>query len=397
MSQRLDSLRRLAGGVAHDYNNLLTSIMSFGGFVKDALTDQVGAGRIDHDVAREMLADLDRVLEAGQRATGLSRQLQLFGSRATFRPVAVDLNAVVDTGAKVLVDLIGDEIDVEMRLDPGVRAATGAADQVLHVLQVLISNARDAMPDGGALLIETANLPVDDAAAANLELAPGDFVRLTVSDTGCGMPDEVLSQAIEPFFTTKAPGAGPGLGLATAYGIATQVGGNLTIESEPGAGTTVHLILPAAGVAARAAGPGGGPPSEARTQTVLVVDDEAAVRELVARMLGKAGYQVLVAADGQEALALAEQSAATIACLVTDVVMPRMLGSELAQRLTAQMPGLAVLFMSGYADPMLGPSGGLDPAMTMLFKPFTDIDLLSAVHAAIRSGEPAVRSEAEAA
>ena len=388
VSQRLDSLRRLAGGVAHDYNNLLAAILSFSGFVKEAIGEQLEAGRMDGDVARQSLADLDRVLQATERATGLSRQLQLFGSRAVLQPTAADLNEIIASMAEGLTDLVGSEVELDVRLHPDVRAVMADGDQVLYVLQVLISNARDAMPDGGELVIETADIHIDDARGHN-ELAAGEYVRLTVRDTGCGMPDDVVALAIEPFFTTKARGCGPGLGLATAYGIATQVGGDLKIESEPGVGTSVHLILPAARPDTVRVRPSDvSPCNEDGAYRVLVVDDEAALRVLVARMLRKAGYQVLVAADGQEAILLAEQHGDTIACLLTDVVMPRMLGSELAQRLIARFPGLAVVYMSGYADPMLTGQGGLGPDVTMLFKPFQRDELLAAIHTAIRVTGP---------
>jgi len=386
VSQRLDSLRRFAVGVSHDYNNLLAAILSFSGFVKNAIADQLAVGRMDGDIAGEALADLDHVVRAARRATEFSRQLQLFGSRAAPPPTTVDVNGLAAGVAECLTDLIGGEVALDLRLRPHVRAAMADADQVLHVLQVLISNARDAMPDGGALLIETANLRLDAAAGANNELAAGDYVQLTVRDTGCGMPGEVLAYAIEPFFTTKPQGRGSGLGLAAAYGIATQVGGDLRIESEVGAGTSVHLILPAARAGAPPARPRDTPPrNEDGGYTVLVVDGEAALRLLAARTLGRAGYRVLVATDGPEAIRLAEQHADPIACLLTDVVMPRMLGSELAHRLTTRLPGLAVVFMSGYLDPSLTGPGGPEPGATMMSKPFTEAELLTAIHAAIRT------------
>lgn len=389
VSQRLASLRRLSGGVAHDYNNLLAAILSFAGFVKESIGDQLALGRMADDVAGEALADLDRVLHAAQRATGLSRQLQLFGSRAVLQPTTVDLNDVIRAEAECPVDLVGSEVELKLRLRPDVQAATADADQVVHVLQVLISNARDAMPDGGALLIETANIHVDGTENTSNELVAGDYVRMTVRDTGRGMSGDVLAQAIEPFFTTKTHGQGPGLGLATAYGIATQVGGDLTIESEVGVGTRVHLILPAARADTGAVRPCDASPRNGDgVPTVLVVDDEAALRVLAERMLRKAGYQVLVAADGQEAITLAERHGDAIACLLTDVVMPRMLGSEVARRLTTRFPGLAVVYMSGYADPMLDGPGGLDPDVTMVSKPFREADLLTAIGTAIRTGEP---------
>jgi PAS domain S-box-containing protein len=387
VGERLDSLRRLAGGVAHDYNNLLAVILSFTGFVRDAAEAEAAAGRLDAEVAATMRGDLDHVLEAAQRATGLSRRLQVFGSRAVFHSGAVDLNEVIDREAEVLVDLVGDDVDVDVRLDPEVSPAMADAEQVLQVLQALISNARDAMPDGGALHLETANRRIHSGSGTNNDLPPGDYARLTVRDTGCGMSSDVLAHAIEPFFTTKSRGQGSGLGLATAYGIATQFGGDLTIESEPGLGTTVDLLLPAARPTARPAQPAIAPPrNHGGGHTVLVADDEDAVRELVVRMLRKAGYQVLAAADGHEAIALAEAHRGEIACLVTDVVMPRMLGSELAERLTATEPGLAVLFMSGYADPMLEEPCDLRPGVPMLGKPFREPDLLAAVQAVINAG-----------
>jgi PAS domain S-box-containing protein len=390
VSQRLDSLRRLAGGVAHDYNNLLAAILSFSGFVKEAINDQLALGRVADDFAHDAVADLDRVLDAAQRATGLSRQLQLFGSRAALQPATVDLNDIITAGAEGLVDLVGSAVDLDLRLHPDVRPGTADADQVLHILQVLISNARDAMPGGGSLLIETGNIQIERTSDGGNDLAPGDYARLTVRDTGCGMSDDVLAHAIEPFFTTKAHGRGPGLGLATAYGIATQVGGDLRIETEVGVGTSVHLILPASKTDAHPVAPCHASPCNADgTYTVLVVDDEAALRVLAARMLGRAGYQVLVAADGREAITLAEQHQGAIACLLTDVVMPRMLGSEVAQRLTARSPGLAVVYMSGYADPMLDGPDGLDADVMMLSKPFGEADLLAAIATAVQAGEAA--------
>ncbi len=383
-TERLDSLRRLAGGVAHDYNNMLAVILSFGAFIQETLKEQLEGGQFDADALGHSLDDIGRVIEAAQRATGLSRKLQLFGSKAVLRPVEVDINALLDHKAETLVALVGDDVDLDVRLQPELRRALAEGGQVLEVLQALISNARDAMPDGGLLCIETDMVAVSDRSGPAGALPDGDYVRLTVRDTGCGMSEEVRQRAIEPFFTTKPRGAGPGLGLAAAYGTATQLGGDLRIESEVGAGTAVHVLLPAA------LPDSAGPPSETavprRTgNVVLVVDDEAQLRELVARILRRSGFEVLVAADGQEALTLAREHAEQIGCLLTDVVMPRMLGSELANRLTADLPGLPVLFMSGYADPMLTEQP-LGSDVRILSKPFTDTELLAEVRALV--GEP---------
>jgi PAS domain S-box-containing protein len=382
-TERLDSLRRLAGGVAHDYNNMLAVILSFGAFVQESLEEQLTAGQFDADGLRRSLEDVGRVIEAAQRATGLSRKLQLFGSKAVLRPIEVDVNGLLDREAETLVELVGDDIDLDVRLQPQLRPALADADQVLEVLQALISNARDAMPEGGLLSIETGTVAVTHAAGSAGELPDGDYVRLSVRDTGCGMSEEVRQRAIEPFFTTKPRGAGPGLGLAAAYGTATQLGGDLRIESELGAGTAVHVLLPAA---PDCAGPAVDAPVSRRDgDVVLVVDDEAQLRELVARILRRSGYEVLVAADGQEALVLAREHAERIGCLLSDIVMPRMLGGELANRLTAELPGLPVLFMSGYADPMLAEQP-LGPDVRILSKPFTDVELLTEVRALV--GEP---------
>jgi PAS domain S-box-containing protein len=383
-TERLDSLRRLAGGVAHDYNNMLAVILSFGAFVQEALEEQLTAGHFDADSLRRSLEDVARIIEAGQRATGLSRKLQLFGSKAVLRPVEVDINGLLDDQAETLVELVGDDVDLDVRLQPELRPALADGGQVLEILQALISNARDAMPAGGLLSIETDLRAVCDRSRSAGDLPDGDYVRLTVRDTGCGMPEEVRQRAIEPFFTTKPRGAGPGLGLAAAYGTATQLGGDLRIESEVGVGTAVHVLLPAA------LPDSADPPVDADVprragNVVLVVDDEAQLRELVARILRRTGYEVLVAADGQEALALAHEHAGRIGGLLTDVVMPRMLGSELANRLTADLPVLPVLFMSGYADPMLAEQP-LGPDVRILSKPFTEIELLAEVRALV--GEP---------
>jgi PAS domain S-box-containing protein len=378
VSQRLESLRRLAGGVAHDFNNLLAAMLSFGQFVEEALTGQLETDTLDAEAMRTALADIGQVLSAADRARGLARKLQLFGSRTALQPSAVDLNAVVGPAAQTLAAQVAAGVTVDVRLSPEVRDALVDAEQVLQVLGELAANARDAMPDGGTLTIETANTtnnPASDEAR----------VRLTVRDTGTGMTEEVRSHAVEPFFTTKPRGKGQGLGLAAAYGVAVQVGGDLVIESESGAGTAVHLVLPAARPAPT---PPPAPPraDDGRPGCVLVVDDEDQVREVVARILRRAGYRVLVAADGPAALDLADQHHDEIDCLLTDVVMPRMLGSEVADRVTARYPAIRVLFMSGYADPMLDSPGRLGPDVTILAKPFREAELLAAIGAVAATG-----------
>jgi PAS domain S-box-containing protein len=384
VGQRLESLRRLAGGVAHDFNNLLAAMLSFGEFVEEALTGQLEAGTLDETVMRTALADIGQVLSAADRARGLSRKLQLFGSRTALQPTAVDLNAVVRPAAEALAAQVGNGVTVDIRLAPDLREALVDAEQVLQVLGELAANARDAMPDGGTLTIETANVEggsFSAAASASASAASDAQVRLTVRDTGVGMPEDVRTHAVEPFFTTKPRGKGQGLGLAAAYGVAVQVGGDLVIESESGAGTSVHLILPATRPAPAP------PPAPPRADTgrpgcILVVDDEEQVREVVARILRRAGYRVLVAPDGPTALELADEHRDEIDCLLTDVVMPRMLGSEVAHRITARYPAIRVLFMSGYADPMLDAPNRIAPDVNILAKPFRENELLAAIQAA---------------
>ena len=374
VSQRLESLRRLAGGVAHDFNNLLAAMLSFGEFVEEALTAQLAEGTLDETAMRTALADIGQVLSAADRARGLSRKLQLFGSRTALQPTAVDLNAVVGPAAETLAAQVAGGVTVDVRLAPDAREALVDAEQVLQVLGELTANARDAMPEGGTLTIETANV---EGASGSADAQ----VRLTVRDTGVGMAEDVRTHAVEPFFTTKPRGKGQGLGLAAAYGVAVQVGGDLVIESEAGAGTVVHLILPATRPAPAP------PPAPPRADTgrpgcILVVDDEEQVREVVARILRRAGYRVLVAPDGPTALEIADQHRDQIDCLLTDVVMPRMLGSEVAHRITARYPAIRVLFMSGYADPMLDGPNRIGPEVNILAKPFRENELLAAIQAA---------------
>ncbi|GIJ55367.1 hybrid sensor histidine kinase/response regulator [Virgisporangium aurantiacum] len=382
VSQRLESLRRLAGGVAHDFNNLLAAMLSFGEFVEEALTAQLAEGTLDETAMRTALADIGQVLSAADRARGLSRKLQLFGSRTALQPTAVDLNAVVGPAAETLAAQVANGVTVDVRLASDAREALVDAEQVLQVLGELTANARDAMPDGGTLTIETANVEGASGSAAGSASGSADAqVRLTVRDTGVGMAEDVRTHAVEPFFTTKPRGKGQGLGLAAAYGVAVQVGGELVIESEAGAGTVVHLILPATRPAPAP------PPAPPRADTgrpgcILVVDDEEQVREVVARILRRAGYRVLVAPDGPTALEIADQHRDQIDCLLTDVVMPRMLGSEVAHRITARYPAIRVLFMSGYADPMLDGPNRIAPDVNILAKPFRENELLAAIQAA---------------
>ncbi|MEV4278894.1 hybrid sensor histidine kinase/response regulator [Actinoplanes xinjiangensis] len=365
IAERFDSLARLSGAVAHDFNNMLNIVLSFTEFTADAVRDATG-GPLTGDDAGAMLADLERISTAGRRAAYLAHQLLTFGGREVVTLTVLDPNAVV-TGVAGMLGSLGPQITVATDLQPGARNVTADGAQLTQVLLNLATNARDAMPDGGVLTLTSRDTGRDG------------YVHLTLSDTGHGMTADVLDRAVEPFFSTKPKAQGTGLGLATAYGIVRQSGGDLILESEPGHGTTVHLYLPAtdepvAHVVAPTAGPAG------TGHTVLVADDEDGVREAARRILARAGYTVLTAADGRQALEIARRHPERIDAVLSDVVMPHLHGPELAAVLRAEFPAVPVLYMSGYADPLMSEQGLLDPSVTVVGKPFTAEQLLTALH-----------------
>jgi PAS domain S-box-containing protein len=363
-SQKLESIGQLAGGVAHDFNNLLTAILGYTGFVEEAL-----------EPGHPVFPDLEQIRQAGERAAGLTRQLLAFARRQVIEPRMVDLNGVVLDLEKMLRRLIGEDIELSTVPAPGlwpVKADPGQLEQVVVNLAV---NARDAMPAGGILTIATATLVLDEAEAPeHPEISAGEYVLLVVKDTGTGMTEEVKAHVFEPFYTTKEVGKGTGLGLATCYGIVRQNRGHIELVSEVGKGTTFTVYLP------RALGVGdvrvrqGVREAVARSrghETVLVVEDDPRVRDFIVRVLGSQGYRVLEAVDGEDALRLVQATRGPIHVLLTDVVMPKMGGKELAERLQALRPALQVLYMSGYAQGALADPGALDRGMALLQKPFT--------------------------
>ncbi|HKS99765.1 MAG TPA: ATP-binding protein [Rugosimonospora sp.] len=383
-AQRLESLGMLAGGVAHDFNNLLAVIINYADGVAQDI-DAAAAGDPERwDTSRQ---DMVQIRRAVDRAIGLTRQLLAFGRREIAQPHVITLNDVVTGAAPLLRHTLGEHVRLVTRLAPDLLPIVADPGQVRQVLVNLAANARDAMPDGGSLVVETANLT--PAEEADLDRA-GDggtrHVRLRVCDSGSGMRPDTVERAFEPFFTTKAKGFGAGLGLPTVYGIVTQAGGQAYLESEPGVGTTVTVLLPATSRAPAAPVPAPEPVAAAGGgHTILVVEDEDALREVSRRILARHGYQVLTAADGPEALALAAGYAGAIHLLLTDVVMPEMLGKELATRMVGLRPDTQVLYMSGYAQPILASQGTLDPGVALLHKPFTEVQLLERVRAALRA------------
>jgi two-component system, cell cycle sensor histidine kinase and response regulator CckA len=359
--QKMEAIGRLAGGVAHDFNNLLTVIL---GFCELLLTD-LGTDDPRH-------ADIAEIEKAGARGAGLTRQLLAFSRKQIIEPTLLDLNAVVAGMQVMLGRLIGEDVKVVVVLRPNLALVTADRGQVEQVVMNLAVNARDAMPTGGTLTIETANVELDEHyAAAHLGVTPGPYVGLTVTDTGTGMTPEVQARLFEPFFTTKEAGKGTGLGMATVYGIVMRGGGSVGVYSEPGKGTAFKVFLPqveTTGMVVDTPAPVARP--HTGTQTVMLVEDEGGLRDLVTRLLQRQGYTVLAAADAEEAQRLFEANP-SIDVLLTDVVMPGSSGPELTRRLIEQRPGLRVIYMSGYTEEAIVHHGVIKPGIAFLNKPFT--------------------------
>ena len=375
-AQRLESLGQLAGGVAHDFNNLLAVILNYVSFVSEELAAATGPDPARH--LETASADLAQVKMAAERAARLTRQLLAFARREVVRPQVLDLDKVITAVEEMLRRTLGEHVELVTSLAGSLWPVLADPGQLEQVLVNLAVNARDAMPTGGTLTIDTSNIIVDaETVAGGSKAREGRNVRLRVSDTGTGMTADVAERVFEPFFTTKAEGAGTGLGLATVYGILSQAEGHIRIYSEPGAGTTFTIMLP---VTAEAAAPVVEAEPYLRTptgETVLVVEDEPALREVTRRILTRNGYQVITAANGPEALDIARDHPGEIHLLVTDVVMPHMLGKEVAEKMRAIRPGIEVLFMSGYARPVLAAQGRLDPSVALVEKPFSEADLMA--------------------
>ncbi len=375
-SQRLENLGQLAGGVAHDFNNLLGVILNYASFVSDELAAPPESDWTQRlESARD---DLGQITRAAERAADLTRQLLAFARREVIRPQVLDLDNVITAVEEMLRRTLGEHVELVTTLGGNLCPVLADPGQLEQVLVNLAVNARDAMPGGGTLTIDTSNITVDaDTIAGGSKARPGPNVRLRVSDTGTGMTAHVIEHVFEPFFTTKDKGTGTGLGLATVYGIITQADGHIQIYSEPGTGTTFSIVLP---VTAEAAAPVEEHVPYQRTpkgETVLVVEDEEALREVTKRIFTRNGYQVITAANGPEAIDIARGHPGEIHLLVTDVVMPHMLGKEVAQKVAAIKPGIEALFMSGYARPVLASQGRLDPNVALVEKPFSEAELLT--------------------
>jgi two-component system, cell cycle sensor histidine kinase and response regulator CckA len=359
-SQKMEAIGRLAGGISHDFNNLLTAVTGY----SDLLLSQ-----LPEDDARREFAE--EIRKAGQRAAGLTHQLLAFSRRQVLEPRILDLNAVIANMERMLRRVIGEDVELTTALDPELWRARADPGQIEQAILNLVVNARDAMPRGGRLTIETANVEIDAQFARNYEsVQPGPHVMVAVSDTGVGMDAELQARLFEPFFTTKERGKGTGLGLSTTYGIVKQSGGSIWVYSEPGVGTTFKVYLPRSEGPLDAPAAAPAPAPRTGTETVLLVEDEPEVRRLVERLLRMRGYSVLSCAGPAEAIAAAKSYSGTVALLLTDVILPGMNGRELARVLAETRPGLRVLYMSGYTDAAITQQGILEPGTAFLSKPF---------------------------
>jgi len=390
-AQKMEAIGSLAGGIAHDFNNLLSVILSH--------SELAVEGMEEGSPVRE---DLLNVIKGGRRAAALTRQLLAFGRKQVLQPVSLSLNHVVEGMEAMFHRLLGEDVELRKTLATDLGAALVDPSQMEQVLMNLVANARDAMPRGGKLTIETANAELDDGhAVRHATVKAGSYVMLAVSDTGIGMDAATQGRIFEPFFTTKEKGRGTGLGLSTVYGIVSQSGGNIWVYSEPGRGTTFKVYLPRQPASPRAVGASAamvrreGERSVDGSETVLVVEDEEVLIRLATRALSAAGYTVLTARDGEEGLRRAAEYGGDIHLLATDVIMPRMGGRELALELSRSRPGIKVLYMSGYTADAILQHGVLEPGTNLIAKPFTTSELARKVREVLDQGAvDGVRGEA---
>jgi hypothetical protein len=376
-AQKMEAVGMLAGGVAHDFNNLLTIISGYSQLILNALPP----GDSIHYSA-------EQILKAGERAATLTQQLLAFSRPQGLQPKVLEVNHLITGLSTLLRRLIGEDVDLQLSLTADLGRVSADAGEIEQVLMNLVVNARDAMPQGGSLTIETSNVDLDENyTGRHLATKPGQYVQIAVSDNGGGMDEATQARLFEPFFTTKNPGRGTGLGLSTVFGIVKHSGGNLNVYSVPGKGTSVKVYLP------RIDQPAAVEPAAARkrvvsgSETILLVEDEEMVRRLVRESLVRAGYRVLDTSDPLEARRLSETYRGTIHLLITDVVMPKISGRELAEELLGRRPAMKVLYMSGYTDNAIVNTGILHKEVAFLQKPFTPAALTEKVRQVLEGGK----------
>jgi len=374
-AQKMEAVGRLSGGMAHDFNNLLGVIIGYAEFLQEQL-----------DPENTLRSSVDEILNAGKRAAALTRQLLAFSRQQVLDPKVIDLNGAVSDMEKLLRRLIGEDVELSTQLVSNLGRVKADQGQLEQVVMNLAVNARDAMPQGGKLIIATENMVMDEAFVRRYPypVQPGPYVCLSVTDSGIGMDAETKARAFEPFFTTKEKGKGTGLGLSTVYGVVKQSGGYIDIISTPGAGTTFKIYLPRIDEAVNlpAAGQGSAGSFEGK-ETILLAEDEASLRRLTRTTLEQSGYKVLEAKDGVEALTVSEACDLPIDLLLTDVVMPGMGGRALAQELIRRRPEIRVVYMSGYTGQGVGTQGPIDPGSDFLPKPFTRVVLARKIREAL--------------
>jgi signal transduction histidine kinase/ActR/RegA family two-component response regulator len=384
-AQKMEAVGMLAGGVAHDFNNLLTIITGYSQLILNNLSAE--------DPNRQ---SAEQIMKAGERAATLTRQLLAFSRRQVLQPKILDVNRLIGTLTSMLRRLIGEDVDLQLELREGLGQVNADPGQIEQVLMNLVVNARDAMPRGGTLTIETSNVNLDESyTRTHVTLKPGAYVMIAVSDTGTGMDENTKQHAFEPFFTTKAPGRGTGLGLSTVFGIVRQSGGGVDIYSALGKGTSAKVYLPRIDQPEIVETPERRAKESKGTETILIAEDDEMVRSLVKETLLRQGYDVLDAAGPVEAQKIAETHRGAIHLLITDVVMPKINGRDLAARLSKRRPLMKVLYMSGYTDGAVVNNGILRKEVAFLQKPFTPAGLAQKVRDVLEEKNGKIRRAGE--
>jgi PAS domain S-box-containing protein len=384
-SHRLESLGQLAGGVAHDFNNLLAAILNYVGFVSEEIGAEIEIRPADgRERLNAVLNDVAQIGAAAERAAVLTHQLLSFARREVRVLEVLDVNGIVSEVESLLRRTLGEHVTLATHAAPDLNAVRADRGQIEQILLNLAVNARDAMPNGGTLSVDTENFTVDgDYAALHPVVESGSYVCLRVTDTGAGMDQETLDRAFEPFFSTKPKDKGTGLGLATVYGIVSQTGGLVELQSEVGVGTTVMILIPSDASAVTAADPPGAANRHRAGERVLVVEDEELVLDVATRILTQHGYRVLGARSGAEAMMVIDAHRGPIDLLLTDVVMPGATGKEVAELVSAARPAIRVLYMSGYPESVIASQGVIEQGIRLLSKPFKAADLIEHVRAVL--------------